>query len=350
MFILCFLVLLLLSCSNDPSNNGGTVALNNIVIEETYCPVIFEEPTQQNESQIIHAAINGHMERVFIENIDIREGIYNFTEIRDVHFWNDSMQTALYIFFLENDNLTAALEFRAFLEALDREMLEAARGEPFILSSRNFPPRLVNPVIVLIDNSHWGGRPFTNTAMDFFAAIYEKRPDLFFQGNRGSWDHSGDVFSRLPLIHAVQNGHSQFIRFFVENVGDWQEMRSLNSWSFGQMIEWDIGLGGNLLSYLPEMLWDNRRTHNFLVEHGIKEYSNITIPIFVDRRLDETNVWSEPSVNSKVIRRISREERLQPIKITTYSVDGSRWVHFEMEDGVRGWAPFLRNIRYESGR
>jgi hypothetical protein len=345
--VLCFFVFI--GCSRNISSTYETALSNPNTVVFTSTEVLNTEvfntsvEAEQREIAVIPIAAE-----VIDQIIDIHRIITSdFTEIRDVQFWNESMQTALYVHLLGNNNLSAALEFRAFMEALDREIAEAS-GNIHMFSSLHPRPHLINPVIVLMDNSIWGGQPFTSSVMDFIYAIYEERPDLFFQGNRGDWGHSGDMYSHLPLIQAVRNRNRDVIRFFVENVDGWKDMYSLNNWHFLSMVEWDIGLGGNLLSYLPEM--QNRQIHNFLVEHGIEEYTNIGLPIFVNRRLDGTNVWSGPSFNSEVIRRIGVEERLEPIKITTYIVDGRRWVNFRLEDGATGWAPFGWNIQYESGR
>lgn len=341
--ILCFIILI--SCSDDSSNITEIVTPDCNTVESPLDYSISEKPDQQNDLQPEFQIVpDTQIESELIENIDMRKIITNYAEIRDIQFWNDSMQTAIYIHFLENNNLASALEFRAFLEAIDQEILQTYKE----YTDYTPRPRLINPVIVLINNSGWGGQPFTDTAMDFFAAIYAERPDLFFQGDRGSWDHSGDVYSRLPIIHAVEKEHRQFIQFFVENVVDWQEMRSLNFWSFEEMVWWDIGEGGNLLSYLPSSFWDRSRIHNFLVENGIEEYSDSAFPIYVGPQ-EGTNVWKEPGFNSEIIRRITKEEKIKTIRTTTYRVDDRRWVYFEMEDGTRGWAPYGTNIRYESG-
>jgi len=335
-FIVCFFVFL--GCGGNVLNSQEAASSNNVNANSNNNAA---STVRADDEQVV-----AKVENSVIQNIVT----FDYTKIRDVNFWNDSMQTALYIYFLENDNIDAALEFRSFLEALDLEIAQASEWGVNSFSSEYPRPYLINPVILVIDNSDWGARPLTHSAMEIITALYAKRPDLFFQGNRGYWGTSGDMYSRPPLIHAVQNGHINVIRFFVENVPDWKEMRSLGYWPIAQWIWWDIGLGGNLLSYLPEWGWDNRRMHNFLVEQGIEEYSDISgSPIYVNRSLESTNVWAEPSFNSEVIRRISRDEAIEAIKITTYKVDGRRWVYFSMNDGTKGWAPYSYNIEYESG-
>ena len=289
-----------------------------------------------------------------VENIVIQNIVtFDYTKIRDVYFWSNSMQTAMYVHFLENDNIDEALEFRNFLETLDLEIAEASEWGVNGFSPEDPRPYLINPVILLIDNGNWGGHPgyaFKTSAMEIITAIYAKRPDLFFQGNRGSWAHSGDMYSLPPLVYAVEKGRMDIVKFFVENVANWKEMRSLGDWPVGQWIWWDIGLGGNLLGYLPERNWDDRRMHNFLVEQGMEEYSDISgYRIYVSRSLESTNVWAELGFNSKVIRRINKDENIEAIKVTTYRIDGRRWIYFSMNDGTKGWAPFDYNINYESG-
>jgi hypothetical protein len=35
--------------------------------------------------------------------------------------------------------------------------------------------------------------------------------------------------------------------------------------------------------------------------------------------------------------------------VVKINVDNYRWVYFELEDGIKGWAPYNLNIGYETG-
>jgi hypothetical protein len=276
----------------------------------------------------------------------------NFREIRDAQFWTEDKQMDIYIHFFYDNNIEAVLEFRRYMEDLDREIAESS-GWGINSFSTNYPrPHLINPVILLIGTTIFDHNTDRFLNMEILYSIYNEQPDLFFQGNRESPYHSGDMFSHPPLVHAIKNNNLEVVAFFVENVSDWKEMRSLNNWDFDQMVMWDIGLGGNLLSYLPEQRsWNKEsrsRLYNFLVEQGVEEYTDVSgNPISVSSSLEETNVWSEPNINSEIIRRIGTEDEIKAIKVTTYIIDNYRWINFEMEDKMTGWAPINSNIWFE---
>ena len=297
-------------------------------------------------------------EHTKIETIDIL-GIVNsnYKEIKDVYFWNDDIQTGLYRYFLENNNIDAVIEFRDFMEELDKEMAEAyiASGNTFAtnaLATFSFGgeyvrPTLLNPIIVIIKffynytNDHY--MRMDNEAL---ATIYNERPHLFYQGNRSRGEHSGSLYYHPLFVEAVIVRNMKAIEFFVENIPDWSNIMNRLHSDWNTWTEYPIG--GNVLVFLSPR---NTEIYNYLLEQGIPEYIDITNEsIMVAPYIDSINVWSEPSFNSEIICRINSEEAIKPIKLTARRGDGEyQWVHFEMDNETKGWAPFMHSIYYDSG-
>lgn len=293
------------------------------------------------EPSVANQIIDRRTEIITTEYITVhRFAISNYNEIRDVNFWNADTQRGFYDFFFSNGDVKAALEFRNFIEELDREIVELTGGNENLFSGENPRPVLVNPVMVLIDNPYFSRGEFKN--LQFLSAIKNERPDLFFQGDRNN--NFWFLYDHPPIVQAVIRGDTSIVAFFVENVANWQriENRPYNGWN-----TWlDLPHGGNLLSYVRGK---HQGVYPLLVGQGLAEYINISgRSIFVGSS-NGTNVWSEPNFNSEIIRRINSEEELVPIFLTAYRVSGYQWVNFETEDGVRGWAP-LSSISFYTGK
>jgi hypothetical protein len=264
----------------------------------------------------------------------------NYKEIRDVTFWNESMQSAFYYFFFRNNNIEAVFEFRNFIESLDRDIYQLLEGGVNNLSSDR--PAIINPVIVLIDNYFYQTKPYKSLNLEYLSDIYNKRPDLFLEGDRSS--HDG-YFRDPPIIHAVTRGNTDIVKFIFENNIDWKRSRRSDRDSGSE-----LGLGGNLLTYLSG--WDGKRNalYKHLVENGIEEEIDISNHIiFIAPGLDSVNIWLEPDFNSEIIYRIDKNTKLKPIKMTAYKISNYQWVYFETEDGIKGWAPYRVSIDYDSG-
>jgi hypothetical protein len=272
----------------------------------------------------------------------------NYKNIKDVQFWNDDIQIGIYHYFYLNNNIAAVIEFRDFMEALDYEKVEAyGRGENVFSFLEHMRPTLINPVIVLINNHYFQRNPYKDLDIEYLSILHNERPHLFYKGNRSRGEHSGTIYYHPPLVEAVISGKIKIIEYFVENVDNWENIEN-NSYSDWNMW-WNFPLGGNLLSYFSA--WDNnRRIHNFLVENGIEEYLDISERVIYVSSNQDTNVWSKPDFNSEILGRIGREEILKPIVLTAYKINGYQWIYFEMENEIKGWAPFGLSINYESGK
>jgi hypothetical protein len=291
----------------------------------------------QNEDIYDDSAIKAYKNlRIFVnKSIDIKEFVKQYNKVKDVHFWNEDLQKGFYVFFLENDDIEAVLDFRNFMESLDRDVYRLFENGENSYSSALPRPDMVNPVMVVIENNVPGKSPGY-----FLPKIYNKRPDLFLIGNRDEWGR----YSNPPIIQAIIRGDYTTVQFFIENNINWKESRPRSRDSGSE-----YGLGGNVLTYLP--VWDNnRRIHNYLAAQGVEEEIDISDQIImVAYGLDSINVWSEPGYNTQIIRRINKETKLKPIRITAYKIDNCQWVYFEIKDGVRGWAPYRVCIDYDSG-
>jgi hypothetical protein len=298
--------------------------------------------TSLPEHSVANQIIDRRTEIITTEYITVhRFAISNYNEIRDVNFWNADTQRGFYDFFFSNGDVKAALEFRNFMEELDREIVELTGGNEHSFSSVNPRPVLINPVMVLIDNPYFGWE-YLN--LQFLSAIKNERPDLLFKGNRTNGMGFWALYNHPPIVQAAIRGNTSIVSFFVENVANWQ--RIVNSSYSDWNIWYDLPDGGNLLSYVRGK---HQGVYPLLVGQGLAEYINISgRSIFVGSS-NGTNVWSEPNFNSEIIRRINSEEELVPIFLTAYRVSGYQWVNFETEDGVRGWAP-LSSISFYTGK
>jgi hypothetical protein len=270
------------------------------------------------------------------EQIDINELInLNYKEIKDVAFWNENIQKGVYLFFLEKNDIEELLDFRIFIESLDKEIYQLFGHSETLYSSSVSRPNMINPVMVIVE-SHFT----TKKLIYFLSEVNNTRPDLFLVGNRSDWGNYGNP----PFTQAVIDGNYTIVQFFIENNINWKESkpRSRDSGT-------EYGLGGNILTYLPA--WDNnRRIHNYLVEQGVEEEIDISDQIIMAAYgLDFINIWSEPRFDSKIIDQVSKEIKLNPIKITAYKINNCQWVYFETENGIKGWAPYRISIDYESG-
>ncbi|MFP3043368.1 hypothetical protein LQZ19_16260 [Treponema primitia] len=268
--------------------------------------------------------------------VDIKELVnLNYKEIKDVLFWNEDIQKGIYLFFLENNNIEALLDFKSFIDSLDREIYQLYEHGENQYSSSPSRPNIINPIMVIIENSF-----MEKETIYFFSQINNKMPNLFLVGNRNDWG----MYTNPPIIQATIKGNYTVIQFFIENKINWKESqpRSRDSGS-------EYGLGGNILTYLP--VWDNnRRIHNYFVEQGIEEEIDISDQvIMVAYGLDFINIWSEPRFNSEIICQVNKEKKLNPIKITAYKINNCQWVYFETGDGIQGWAPYSISIDYDSG-
>jgi hypothetical protein len=255
---------------------------------------------------------------------DIKEILFNSYElIQDPEFWDSSIQEAIYRhYFLLND-IQKVIEFRAFIE----KIYDANHDVPV----RNKLGKY-NPVLLAFnDYERVNYREVLNE-------IYIHRPDLFLEGHLSK----DGVYSRAPIIECL-NKKSHLVDIFIENKINWKESKNI----YGRD---GIGgpkyhFGGNLLTELRSPFGWEKKIFAYLVENGQEKERNISSEI-IQITSDEVNLFSEPDYNSLVIKRVNKNTKINPIKITMYKIDNYQWIYLETENGDRGWIPYRHELVY----